>query len=58
MTLAQFLAMHSINPTDAMNRLQCAGVISDLCVNVDDVAQADEQRAIEWLEGNMGAVGK
>ena len=39
--------------TDAqLNALQDAGIISDLCVTGEDIANVDWLRAIEWLEQN------
>lgn len=32
-----------------MNDLQLNGIISDLCVDSQDVAEPDRQAAIEWL---------
>jgi hypothetical protein len=34
---------------EAMNLLQGAGVVSDECVFLSDVAEADCGRAVEWL---------
>ncbi len=42
-----------MNETEAMNRLQANGVVSDECVTAKDVAAADCPRAIRWLEKNL-----
>lgn len=34
-----------------MDRLQAEGVISDLCVEAGDIAQADWAKAMAFLEG-------
>lgn len=40
-----------VNPTlEEMNALQSLGIISDLCVSWADVADADKERALVWLE--------
>lgn len=39
----------SIGPVEAMNRLQDRGIISDNCVNIEDVAKDDQLRAMQWL---------
>jgi hypothetical protein len=36
-----------IDPTHTLNLLQNAGIISDLCVTVDDVGDAG--KAVAWL---------
>ena len=45
--IAQFLRHHFDLP--AMDLLQGAGIISDLCVMPEDIAQADQPRAVAWL---------
>ena len=35
--------------TTAMNTLQDRGLISDNCVTLDDIAEADAKRAATWL---------
>ena len=39
----------SISETEAMNRLQDRGIISDNVIDIEHVAQADQSRAIQWL---------
>jgi len=39
----------SISETEAMNRLQDRGVISDNVIDIEHVAKADQIRAIQWL---------
>jgi hypothetical protein len=36
-----------------MNRLQDAGIVSDNCVTVADVADGDQTAAVEWLKLNV-----
>jgi hypothetical protein len=42
-----YIALRRIDATHALNLLQDAGVISDLCVTVDDVGDAG--KAVAWL---------
>ena len=35
-----------------MDALQNAGVVSDNCVAIHDVAKPDDARAVEWLKKN------
>ena len=51
-TLLNFIRAHHLKPSEVMNRLQDAAVISDNCVTVADVAEADQIRAVEWLKLN------
>lgn len=37
-----------------MNALQAAGIISDNCVEWDDVSALDQVRAVEWLQNRKG----
>lgn len=48
--LTQAFARHELKPTDGMNLLQEYGVISDNCVDVEDVCTADCHRAAMWLD--------
>jgi hypothetical protein len=50
--LEQFLATHKLSELDAMNKLQDAGIISDLCVNACEVAEADQMNAVSFLFGS------
>jgi len=45
--LAQFLSHHCDLP--CLDLLQGAGIISDLCVSPEDIAQADQPRTVAWL---------
>lgn len=38
-----------INPIDAMNRLQDAGIVSDNCITAADVPDSEAPKAIEFL---------
>lgn len=41
----------TLHPTpDALARLQLAGVVSDNCLTVEDVAEADCEMAIQFLK--------
>jgi len=51
-TLLNFIRAHRLKPSEVMNRLQDAAVISDNCVTVADVAEADQIAAVEWLSQN------
>jgi len=46
-SLRDYIAFRRIDATHALNLLQNAGVISDLCVTVDDVGDAG--KAVAWL---------
>ena len=46
-SLRDYIAHRRIDATHALNLLQDAGVISDLCVTVDDVGDAG--KAVAWL---------
>jgi hypothetical protein len=46
-SLRDYIALRRIDATYALNLLQDAGVISDLCVTVDDVGDAG--KAVAWL---------
>jgi len=46
-SLRDYIAHRRIDATYALNLLQDAGVISDLCVTVDDVGDAG--KAVAWL---------
>jgi hypothetical protein len=51
-TLLNFIRAHRLKPSEVMDRLQANGVVSDNCVTVADVAEADHARAVEWLTKN------
>jgi aryl-phospho-beta-D-glucosidase BglC (GH1 family) len=46
-SLRDYIAYMRIDPTHTLNLLQDAGVISDLCITVDDVGNAG--KAVAWL---------
>ena len=46
-SLRDYIALRRIDATHALNLLQDAGVISDLCVTVEDVGDAG--KAVAWL---------
>ena len=50
--LEQYIADNALDPKAAMNFLQDAGIISDLCVTPADVANADCANAIVALKAN------
>lgn len=49
-------AMHDcdLSEVEGMNRLQSAGVISDLCVWVSDVAECDVEKSVNYLKEQHG----
>jgi hypothetical protein len=49
--LELYLASTGLDPYESMNALQEHNIISDLCVTAADVADADCQRAVEFLRG-------
>lgn len=49
--LHDYLTRRGMDAPSAMNTLQDAGIISDLCVTVHDVPIMDAERAVSWLEG-------
>lgn len=50
-SLAAWLkANPQVSELNAMNALQTAGVVSDLCVWADEVAECDCARAVAFLE--------
>lgn len=51
--LENFVANNQLDPVATMNRLQGAGVVSDLCVAVGEVAPADCAAAVAWLLKNQ-----
>lgn len=50
MTLIEYIDENLIEPTHAMNLLQDAGIVSDLCVTAGNVAVEDHQIAISFLK--------
>jgi hypothetical protein len=51
-TLPEYLSAHP-NP-EAMNLLQQNGIVSDNCIEPEDVAQQDHAKAIAFLSGLAG----
>jgi len=51
-TLLNFIHAHRLKPSEVMDRLQDAAVISDNCVTVADVAECDQNGAVQWLRLN------
>jgi hypothetical protein len=49
-SLEKFVSQSELDPIQAMNDLQDAGIISDNCVSAQDVSNADCLRAIEFLD--------
>lgn len=49
MTLLHYTESLDLTECEAMNLLQDHGIISDLCASLDDVAEVDAVRAVEWL---------
>ena len=54
--IENFLANNRLDPIDAMNRLQSAGIVADNCVHAADVAKVDAERAVAWLLKNQLAI--
>ncbi|MES2367015.1 MAG: hypothetical protein V4563_14160 [Pseudomonadota bacterium] len=48
--LEYYLMTSGMNDTAAMNKLQDAGVISDNCVHVSEVAYSDCEKAVAYLK--------
>ena len=48
-TLLRAIASVGLDEIEAMNLLQDAGVVSDLCVGIESVATEDLERAIEFI---------
>lgn len=53
-TLTETINELQISELDAMNMLQGNGIISDLCENACDVANADVPAAIKYLKMSRG----
>lgn len=51
MTLASAISAAKLTPTAALNLLQEAGIVSDNCIDLADVAAQDQPRAVAWLQG-------
>lgn len=49
-TLEKYVLKNLLDPVKVMNALMDAGLISDNCIAIGDVADADCARAIEWLD--------
>ena len=44
----------NIAPDEVLNRLQAAGIVSDNCVKLSEVAKEDQQKAVGWIAKNIG----
>ena len=49
-TLEMLIDFLAVDPVVAMNGLQDAGLVSDLCTGPETVATADIERACEWVQ--------
>lgn len=49
-TLEKYVRKNLLDPVKVMNALMDAGLISDNCIAIGDVADVDCARAIEWLD--------
>jgi len=47
------IAQFGLSETKALNAFQDRGLISDLCVGIEDIAESDFERAIAWLKLNV-----
>lgn len=47
--LQRYIQSSPLSECDVMNLLQDHGIISDLCVDVVDVAAADQRAALQFL---------
>jgi len=45
--IAKFMLIHPKLP--ALDLLQGAGIVSDHCISIGDIAKADQPRALAWL---------
>jgi len=50
--LRNVLSIMGLSEVEAMNRLQNNGVISDNCVTIDDIADADMDAVMKYLLRN------
>lgn len=50
-SLCAYCCQFGINWDKALDLLQGAGIVSDNCVSLDEVAEADCPKAIQWLNG-------
>lgn len=57
-TLETWCKDNGIKPSAAMDALQGASVVSDNCVDLADVAGADQWKAINFLQKNKPAQTK
>lgn len=51
--LEAFVAECGLDPIQTMNDLQNAGIVSDNCVTLADVAECDATRAMKWLDERL-----
>ena len=50
LALAEQVEASDIEPNSVLTLLQEAGIASDNCTCLEDMAREDQQRATEWLE--------
>jgi hypothetical protein len=50
-SLKRYIEREKLGVNEVLDRLQLSGVISDNVVGLENVAWADEERAVVWLEG-------
>lgn len=51
-SLERYIKQHGLNEKKEMDKLQGeGGLISDCCVNAEDVADSDCENAVRWLHG-------
>jgi len=49
--ISKFMLIHPKLP--AMDLIQGAGIVSDLCIAIGDIAKSDQPRALAWLVDYM-----
>lgn len=53
--LLRQMQIMGVTPGAGLDVLQLAGVVSDECVRIQEVAEADAVRAAHWLRGRRAA---
>ena len=53
-SIPEAIASCGVSHDEGLNLLQDRGIISDLCITVDDVATQDAERAVRWLMVEFG----
>ena len=51
--IKNLLKWRRVSDDECMDRLQDAGLVSDNCVHLEDVAEVDAYRVIPWIEKNV-----